>query len=262
MREGRPSAARLGSALPAGVPIPSVDDTLATRLLPFVLGVVAGSVDVIGFLGLAGLFTAHITGNLVILAAHIVAGGEASPGLLLSVPVFILVLVVARLLAGLLERAGIAPLCPLLLLQLALLCAFLTMALAAGPGASADAPDMIVAGMLGVSAMAVQNELVRVALTGAPGTAVLTTNITLLATDVGDILFGRDADRVAKARLRAKHTWPATAGFLLGCTLGAALEAMLGLQALVLPAGFALLALALGVGASFSPPKALAFRKE
>jgi uncharacterized membrane protein YoaK (UPF0700 family) len=34
-----------------------------TWLLPSVLSVTAGSVDVIGFLSLGGLFTAHITGE-------------------------------------------------------------------------------------------------------------------------------------------------------------------------------------------------------
>ena len=47
------------------------------EVLPTVLSVTAGSADVISFLGLGSLFVAHITGNLVILAAHIVAGGEA-----------------------------------------------------------------------------------------------------------------------------------------------------------------------------------------
>jgi Protein of unknown function (DUF1275) len=56
----------------AWVSAPSVDSSLGTKLLPSVLSVIAGSVDVIGFLGLGGLFTAHITGNLAILAAHVV----------------------------------------------------------------------------------------------------------------------------------------------------------------------------------------------
>ena len=34
------------------VPVPSVDQSLPLRLLPFVLSLAAGSVDVIGFLGL------------------------------------------------------------------------------------------------------------------------------------------------------------------------------------------------------------------
>jgi len=61
-------------------------------LLPTVLSTTAGAVDVIGFLALGGLFTAHITGNLVDLAAHYVTGGFSEIGPLLSVPVFVIVL--------------------------------------------------------------------------------------------------------------------------------------------------------------------------
>jgi hypothetical protein len=56
---------------------------------------------------------------------------------------------------------------------------------------------------------------------------------------------GRAADRIANARRRVKHTWPAVLGFLLGSALGAWLEARIGLRALVLPVGFAFVALAL-----------------
>jgi uncharacterized membrane protein YoaK (UPF0700 family) len=230
-----------------GVPIPSVDQSLALKLLPFVLSLTAGSVDVIGFLGLDELFTAHITGNLVVLAAHIVAGKNASLALVMSVPLFIVMLAATRLCATALERYGIAPLRPLLFLQFALLCGFLGICLAVGAHGSAEAPTLVAAGMLGVSAMAVQNALVRIALVGAPSTAVLTTDITLLTTDLGEILLGRDADGVANASRRAKHTWPAVLGFLLGCALGAWLESRIGLRALTLPVGFAFVALALSM---------------
>src|ERR1700719_1710599 len=61
-------------------------------LLPIVLSTTAGAVDVIGFLTLGGLFTAHITGNLVVLAAHYVTGGFSQIRPLLSVPVRVVVL--------------------------------------------------------------------------------------------------------------------------------------------------------------------------
>ena len=61
---------------------------------------IAGSTDIIGFLGLDGLFTAHITGNLVVLAAHIVTGDAATLSYILSVPVFMLVLLLTRLFAS------------------------------------------------------------------------------------------------------------------------------------------------------------------
>jgi uncharacterized membrane protein YoaK (UPF0700 family) len=99
--------------------------------------------------------------------------------------------------------------------------------------------------MLGVSAMVAQNALVRIGLAGAPSTAVLTTNITLLTNDIVEMMLGRQAEHIVNARRRAKHTWPAVLGFLIGCALGAWLEARIGLRALVLPVGFALVALVL-----------------
>src|SRR5258706_3840950 len=82
------------------VPTPSIESSLGARLLPTVLSIIAGSVDAIGFLGLGGLFTAHVTGNLVILAAHLVSGSGAPVVPMLSVPVFVAALGVTRLLAG------------------------------------------------------------------------------------------------------------------------------------------------------------------
>jgi len=59
----------------ARIAVPSVDSSVGMKLLPTVLSTIAGSTDAICFLGLGGLFTAHITGNLVVLAAHVVSGG-------------------------------------------------------------------------------------------------------------------------------------------------------------------------------------------
>jgi uncharacterized membrane protein YoaK (UPF0700 family) len=109
----------MGRAGPPGRPLapPSVDSSLGLKLLPTVLSVIAGSADVISFLGLGGLFAAHITGNLALLAAHLVTGTRVGVALLLSVPVFILVLGLTRLLAAGLEAIGVASLQPLFLLQ-------------------------------------------------------------------------------------------------------------------------------------------------
>jgi uncharacterized membrane protein YoaK (UPF0700 family) len=226
---------------------PSVDASLGMKLLPAVLSLTAGSVDVISFLGLGGLFTAHITGNLVVLASRIVVGGETPVAPILSVPVLMVVLGLTRLLVSGLDSIRLASLRPLLLLQLLLLAGFFVLSVATGPRIDPNTASAILAGMLGVSAMAVQNALVQVSLKGAPSTAVMTTNVTRFTMDVGEVLLGHDPDNVAKARRRANHTWPAIVGFAAGCGLGATSEAAFGLLSLALPVGLALLALAIGL---------------
>src|SRR5260370_463106 len=125
-----------------------------------------------------------------------------------------------RVLAGGLESIGLASLRPLLLLQFLLLAGFLVLCVAAGPRIDPNAADAILAGMLGVSAMAVQNALVLISLTGAPSTAVMTSNITRFAMDVGEGLIGRDPGEVAKARSRAKANWAAVGGVPTGLGAG------------------------------------------
>ncbi|MBV9533571.1 MAG: DUF1275 domain-containing protein, partial [Bradyrhizobium sp.] len=111
----------------------SVEDSYGTKLLPFVLSITAGSVDIISFLGLGGLFTAHITGNLAILAAKLVAGEQSPVSYLISVPVFMAVVALTKLLAAGLERLNITSLVPLLLIQFLLLAAFFAVCRSAGP---------------------------------------------------------------------------------------------------------------------------------
>jgi uncharacterized membrane protein YoaK (UPF0700 family) len=239
-------AADAPAAAPFGL-VPSVDQSPAMRLLPVVLSLVAGSCDIISFISIGGLFTAHITGNLVVLAARIVGGASAPLSFMISVPVFIVALGLARLLAGGLDRLGIASLRPLLGLQFALLCGFLVIGVANGPRIDPNAGAAIFAGMLGVSAMAVQNALVQISLRGAPTTAVMTTNVTRLVMDVGEVLLGRDPAEIAKAGSRARHTAAAVIGFAVGGVIGAACEMAAGAWSLALPTILALVALALSL---------------
>lgn len=214
--------------------------------LPFLLSVIAGSTDVIGFLSLHGLFTAHITGNLVVLAAHVINGAPVILSYVLAVPVFMLVLLLTRLFASWLERTGTATLRPLLLLQLLLLITFLLCCVTRKQGFAANSGMAITAGMFGVAAMAVQTALVQISLTKSPSTAVMTTNITHFMLALGEVLAGRDAAVVASARQRVIHILPVIVGFTLGCALGAAGQAAYGSWSLSLPAGLALLAVAIG----------------
>ncbi len=213
------------------------------------LSVIAGCTDIIGFLGLDGLFTAHITGNLVILAAHIVNGDKTQIAPMLSVPVFIVMVSLTRVMAGAMELKGIATLRPLLLLQFLMLAAFLILCAAAGPRLDPNGTVAILAGMFGVSAMAVQNEIVQNSFKGAAPTAVMTSNVTRFAMDIGAMLIGGAAVEMAEARKRAARTIPAIVGFTLGGALGAMCEATVGMWSLALPTGLALVAFAMGFAA-------------
>jgi uncharacterized membrane protein YoaK (UPF0700 family) len=216
-------------------------------LLPLVLSVTAGAVDVIGFLALDGLFTAHITGNLVVLAVHYVTGGVCKVGPLLSVPVFIAVLGVVLLACGRAGKPGHRSRRALLALHAALLAGYLGLGVGFGPFPNADRALAVFVGMLGVAAMATQNALVRLVLTCVPSTAVMTTNITQLAIDLAALAGGRrDPNDLARERCQAGLTSLCVVGFVAGCAVGAALEFRCGLWALALPVVLAVLAVPLG----------------
>lgn len=219
---------------------PAKDPLISLKFLTAVLSLTAGSLDAITFLGLGGLFTAHITGNLVVSAAHFSTGIPARPASMLAVPVFILVLGVTRVLACGLEAMGYTSLRPLLLLQLLFLGAFLVLVAAA---TETTETMVTVGGMLGISAMAVQNALVQISLNGAPSTAVMTTNTVRFTMDICTMLLPADRNAVAEARERAGRTWPSIVGFTVGCMLGALCEARFGLRSVALPTALSALAL-------------------
>jgi uncharacterized membrane protein YoaK (UPF0700 family) len=112
-------------------PAPSKDALWRNSLL-FILSLAAGSLDVTGFLGLGGLFTAHITGNLVVLAARLAVHEPSSLSHVISVPVFVMILILTRLFVAGLDRIAIPSLLPLLVLQFFFLLVALSVSLAAG----------------------------------------------------------------------------------------------------------------------------------
>jgi uncharacterized membrane protein YoaK (UPF0700 family) len=223
-----------------------IKNTGSSSLLPTILSTTAGAVDVIGFLALGGLFTAHITGNVVIVAAHYVTGGFSQVGPLLAVPIFMAMMGLVTFAFDVIARPGSTPLQPLLSLQTVLLAGFLGIGVGFGPFPDADSWIAVLAGMFGVAAMATQNVLVKLALKDAPSTAVMTTNITQLTLDLSMLARSQgDADELAKVRRRARVTFACVIGFVAGCAGGAALEVKFGLWALALPVVLSALAVPL-----------------
>jgi uncharacterized membrane protein YoaK (UPF0700 family) len=103
----------------------------------------------------------------------------------------------------------------------------------------------VAGGMLGVTAMAMQNALVKMTPQGTPSTAVMTTNVTRFVMSLGEVLLGCNPGSVARARTQAKHSRPAIIGSAAGWAMGAVCEWAAGLSSLALPTGLALWAFAI-----------------
>src|SRR5262249_31103186 len=169
-----------------------------------------------------------------------VTGGFSEVGPLLAVPVFIIVLGVVTLASDIIERNGYRSRQALLALQAALLAGCLGLGAMFSPFANADSPMPVLVGMLAVAAMATQNALVKLAIPGAPSTAVMTTNTTQFTIDLATLLLNRgEPDHLASARHRAGAIFPSILGFVAGCAAGAVLEVRFGLWAVALPTGLA-----------------------
>ena len=216
--------------------------TRLQRRLPPLLSAVAGAVDVIGFLSLK-LFTAHVTGNLVVIAALLVRGGPPNVNQILAVPVFILAVGCVWLIAKTLDRRGAALARPLLLVQFLLLTCVLILSVAYDSAAHPNGLMASITAMIAVSAMACQFSLLRLAVPGAPSTAVMTGNLTKTVLSWLDTLSQRPV--VEDARDQLRRTLQLIVPFFCGCLAGAAARSWLGDWAWSLPVVLAGVALAL-----------------
>jgi uncharacterized membrane protein YoaK (UPF0700 family) len=213
--------------------------------LPPLLSVIAGMVDVIGFVSLK-LFTAHVTGNLVVIAALLVRRGPSNMAQILAVPIFLFAVAAVWLIAKVSDRHGPALARPLLLVQFLLLACVLIFSVIYHPAAN---PHGLVAGiiaMIAVSAMGCQFALLRLAVPGgAPSTAVMTGNLTNMVLSLLDTLSGGEP-LMKGPKERLEKTLQVVVGFFAGCLAGAAALSWLGEWSWSLPAVLAAVAVALG----------------
>jgi uncharacterized membrane protein YoaK (UPF0700 family) len=208
------------------------------------LSLVGGFVDTAGFIALFGIFTAHVTGDLVVGAAAVSQRLEAGGFVrLLMIPVFMFTVALAALFLRAISRRGAHSVAPLLALMTLVMAAFG----AAGWYYSARLKSignwevMLTAG-LGVAAMGFQNALMRGALKGFSQTTMMTGNLTQFTLDLIERIFPRrtgtpkerELARIkARARLR-KSAFPLF-GFMAGAAIGALLTSLYGLLSIVVP---------------------------
>jgi uncharacterized membrane protein YoaK (UPF0700 family) len=200
-------------------------------------------VDVISFVSFK-LFTAHVTGNLVVIAALLVRGGPPNLAQILAVPVFILAVGGVWVMAQRIQKSGQALARPLLLVQFLLLACVLIVAVVFRPARDPHGLMAGIAAMIAVSAMACQFALLRLAVPGAPSTAVMTGNLTKTTLSLLDTFSG-NAIVIEGARTQLKKTVQLVAGFFIGCLIGAAAVSWIGEWAWSLPVVLAGVAVAL-----------------
>jgi uncharacterized membrane protein YoaK (UPF0700 family) len=197
------------------------------------LSFLAGYVDTVGFIALFGLFTAHVTGNFVLIGSELANPSHGVLIKLLVFPAFIFAVALTRMALVWLERGGKSPMPYLLLLQLIFLLCFMAAGYLLEPVRDARAPLALLAGVFGAASMGVQNASSRLILQHLTPTTVMTGNVTQLVIDLVDILRGAADDNVRQRCV--KFFWPVVA-FGIGAISGAFAYKYLLFLALLLPA--------------------------
>ncbi|MFC5460985.1 YoaK family protein [Massilia niabensis] len=203
------------------------------RLQGTSLGFLAGYVDTLGFLALFGLFTAHVTGNFILIGAALADPGSM-PILLkfLAFPAFIAGVAAARVLIASCEQREARALRPAFVLELLLLALFMAAGMASVPGATGPDGWAMASGLIGAAAMGAHSATSRLLLGHLAPTSMMTGNVTQMVIDSVDYARGsRDAE--LDARL-GKFAWPLLS-FAAGCVIAAFGFHQYGFLALAVP---------------------------
>jgi len=194
------------------------------------LAFLGGYVDTLGFIALFGLFTAHVTGNFVLIGRALVEPAHELIPKLLVFPVFILFVAISRMLILHWERSNSPALRNSYLLQLFLLLATIVCAYIASPMANAHQPLSLLTGMICAGAMATQNAYGKLLLGKSAATTVMTGNVTQLVIELTDSLRG-DPQAIGRCKVLV---WPVVS-FAAGCILGAYAYIGFGFAGLLVP---------------------------
>ncbi len=222
-------------------PSSSSPASVGSRSLPALLSLIAGMADVIGWLTLGGVFTAHITGNIVVFAAVLAGGGGSHLTQILLIPIFGVFVLVADQLVHRFNRGVNDHAHLLLFVQFGLLAAAGVANWALVPSRDPQGGAAFVVAAIAVMAMAAQNTFLHLSRKQAPTTAVMTGNV-VMALVSGLALLRHDADRDVAAQ-HWTATWPLLLGFFVGCIAGALLVSQSKTYAWFVPAGFAAIAI-------------------
>jgi len=194
------------------------------------MAAIAGFIDVISFIGLNGLFTAHITGNIVIAIAQIIHKRSGILPKIVALPLFMLL---AVLISWTIARRDITTRLLRIYLRLEALClaAFMVFSAYIIPHVSVNSWSYLFVCMLPVTAMAIHNTLSRIYMNALPPVTVMTGNLSQFMVDLtAYCCHARPAvgEKRAVASAGIKRYGNILLGFLLGGLIAALSYVWLG----------------------------------
>lgn len=214
-----------------------MDPDKTIRYTTILLALTAGYCDTVTFIAADQLFSAHVTGNFIVMAYDIVKNANFQAWVKLSTfPVF-----VASVIAGGYISARSSNKYLLLLIEGALLTliGIADFGLRYFGTRSLQWQDYTLALFI-VLAMGLQNAFGKIFSKETFGpTTMMTGNVTQAALDLGSIIFGTAVNTGVTTSF--KHQLTTILGFLFGCIAGGFIAEAIGLAAVVIP-GLALFA--------------------
>jgi uncharacterized membrane protein YoaK (UPF0700 family) len=196
------------------------------------LAFLAGYVDTLGFIALFGVFTAHVTGNFILIGRELAHPTQGVLIRLLAFPAFIVSVAGTRLLILFLQRHEKCVLFYIYIVQFFLLAGFAVSGYLAGPAITPDMPWALLASVLGAAAMAMQNASAKLLLSHIPPSTIMTGNVTQLVINFVDFARGAASEKEVHALRGLLWTVAAFACGAIGAGFG---YGAFGFVALVLP---------------------------
>ncbi|MGC4087164.1 MAG: YoaK family protein [Polyangiaceae bacterium] len=233
----------LSRLLVTSPPAQAARNSTHSRVRMAVLSGVAGFVDAAGFATLAGLFPAHITGELVGAVAGVSSGTWQREAARVAVLiVFVTTVVLGALVSRAFRLRNQSPLAALFgLMTVGLVVASVSDWFFPGGASNAVSDSIKKCGL--VAAMALQNVVMRHALSSSCPTTVMTGNLTQFIIEFVELLANRNSKERSersvirsKAETRLRVLGTALGAFLLCAALGVALTSGIGAVSVLLPA--------------------------
>lgn len=206
---------------------------------PMVLAFSSAYIEVACFIGLLGLFTSFVTGNIILVGVELV---QPSPEIITKILVLVLFVIACALWSWAFRnvpRPSSRAIRTALGTELILLLLAMTLAWLLGPLAAIDAPATFAVAAPVVLASSLQLITMRHQIIAHPHTTVMTGNIGHLTIAITSLLFtqsARDrAEKVAHKGRAARHQAATIAGFVIGALCGGVAFAQIGFFSLVVP---------------------------